>query len=94
MTLRVVYRKAAKAGLDAEIYFWEESGLRADTVHGKTWELRGQTPVVNANGAFWYCTYEGAPSGELFVELLQRMMRCRRRPVHLVIDGLPRAHSL
>ena len=98
--------KQAKAR-GAEIYFWDESGFRADTVHGKTWGLRGETPVVqrpgqrqsmsaasavNANGAFWYCTYEGALNGELFVELLQRMMKYRRKPLHLVIDGLP-AHK-
>ena len=91
----------------ADILFWDESGFRADTVHGKTWGLRGQTPVVqrpgqrqsmsaasavNANGAFWYCTYNGALNGELFVELLQKMMKHRRRAVHLVIDGLP-AHK-
>ena len=98
--------KQAKAE-GAEIFFWDESGFRADTVHGKTWGLRGQTPVVqrpgqrqsmsaasavNANGAFWYCTYDGALNGELFVELLKKMMKNRRKPVHLVIDSLP-AHK-
>ena len=91
----------------AEIFFWDESGFRADTVHGKTWGVRGQTPVVqrpgqrqsisaasavNANGAFWFCTYEGALNAELFVDLLQQMMKYRRRPVHLVLDSLP-AHK-
>lgn len=32
---------------NADIFFWDESGLRADAVHGKTWALRGQTPVVH-----------------------------------------------
>lgn len=90
-----------------EVFFWDESGFRADTVHGKTWGARGQTPVVerpgqrqsfsaasavNAKGAFWFCTYEGALNAELFVELLQQMMKYRRRPVHLVLDSLP-AHK-
>ena len=98
--------KQAKAQR-AEIFFWDESGFRADTVHGKTWGVRGQTPVVqrpgqrqsfsaasavNASGAFWFCTYDGALNGELFVELLQRMMKGRRKPVHLVLDSLP-AHK-
>jgi transposase len=98
--------KQAKAE-GGEIYFWDESGFRADTVHGKTWGLRGQTPVVqrpgqrqsisaasavNANGAFWFCTYEGALNAELFVEFLQQMMKNRRKPVHLVLDSLP-AHK-
>lgn len=90
-----------------EILFWDESGFRADTVHGKTWGVRGQTPVVerpgqrqsisaasavSARGAFWFCTFEGGLNGELFVELLKQMMRGRRKPVHLVLDSLP-AHK-
>ena len=90
-----------------EVYFWDESGFRADAVHGKTWGRKGQTPVVerpgqrqsisaasavNARGAFWYCTYEGGLNAELFVTLLRKMMRHRSKPVHLVVDGLP-AHK-
>ena len=88
----------------AEIYFWGESGFRADAVHGKTWAERGKTPVisrpgqhqgisaasaVNAKGAFWFATYQGGLSGELFVELLKGLMYRRRKPLHLVVDGLP-----
>lgn len=91
----------------AEIYFWDESGFRADAVHGKTWALRGKTPVVNrpgqrqsisaasavnAKGAFWFATYEGGLTGDLFVELLKCLMRRRKKPLHLVVDGLP-AHK-
>lgn len=91
----------------AEVFFWDESGFRADTVHGKTWGVRGQTPVVerpgqrqsisaasavNARGAFWFCTYHGALNAELFIELLKQMMASRKKPVHLVVDGLP-AHK-
>lgn len=100
-----IVRRAKDEG--ADIFFWDESGFRADAVHGKTWGVRGQTPVVerpgqrqsisaasavNAKGAFWFCTYAGALNAELFVVLLGKMMRYRRRPVHLVLDGLP-AHK-
>ena len=100
-----IVSKAKRQG--AQIFFWDESGFRADTVKGKTWGVRGQTPVVhrpgqrqsisaasavNARGGFWFQTYKGALSGELFVELLKRMMRHRKKPVHVVIDGLP-AHK-
>lgn len=92
---------------EAEIYFWDESGFRADAVHGKTWAERGQTPVVsrpgqrqgvsaasavNAKGAFWFATYQGGLSGVLFVELLKRLMYRRKKPLHLVVDSLP-AHK-
>jgi transposase len=87
----------------ADIYFWDEAGFRADAVHGKTWAARGKTPVVHrpgqrqsvsaasavsAKGEFWFATYEGALTGELFVELLRKLMYRRRRPVRLVVDGL------
>ena len=48
--------------------------------------------AVNARGAFWFCTYKGGLNAVLFVELLKRMMRHRKRPVHLILDGLP-AHK-
>ncbi|MEK6804313.1 MAG: IS630 family transposase [Nitrospirota bacterium] len=91
----------------AEIYFWDESGFRADAVQGTTWGVKGQTPVVSvpgqrqsisaasavsAKGAFWFATYPGGLTGELFVTLLRRMLRGRRRPLHLILDGLP-AHK-
>lgn len=37
-------------------------------------------------------TYRGGLTGALFVTLLKRLMRGRRRPLHLVLDGLP-AHT-
>ena len=104
-TCPAIEKQAKEAG--ADIYFWDESGFRADTVHGKTRAVKGQTPVierpgqrqsisaasaVNAHGGFWSCTYEGGLNGELFVDLLKRMMRHRKKPIHLVVDGLP-AHK-
>src|SRR6201997_2662398 len=100
-----IARQAKASG--GEVYFWDESGFRADSVHGRTWGKQGQTPVVerpgqrqsisaasavNARGGFWYCTYQGGLNAESFVSLLRRMMRRRSRPVHLVLDGLP-AHK-
>ena len=91
----------------ADIYFWDESGFRADAVQGTTWGVKGETPVVqvpgqrqsisaasavNVKGAFWFDTYKGALTGELFVELLEKLMYRRRKPLHLVLDGLP-AHK-
>lgn len=91
----------------AEIYFWDESGFRADAGQGTTWGAKGQTPVVSvpgqrqgisaasavsSKGAFWFATYPGGLNGELFVTLLCQMMRGRRRPLHLILDSLP-AHK-
>lgn len=105
VTYPAIARRAKADG--AEVFFWDESGCRADTLHGKTWGVRGQTPVVvrpgqhqsvsaasavTAQGAVWFCVYEGGLSGDLFVELLKKMMHQRRTPVHLILDGSP-AHK-
>lgn len=98
-------RRANKEG--ADIAFWDESGFRADGVHGTTWGARGDTPVVrvpgqrqsisaasavSAKGAFWFATYKGGLNGALFITLLKQLLRGRRRPLHLVLDSLP-AHK-
>ncbi len=104
-TYPVIARKAKQT--KAVIYFWDESGFRADSVHGTTWGAKGETPVVsvpgqrqgisaasavNAKGGFWFATYKGGLNGDLFIDLLRRMMHRRRKPVHLIVDGLP-AHK-
>ena len=104
-TFPAIARRAKVEG--GEVFFWDESGFRADAVHGRTWGVKGQTPIVErpgqrqsisaasavtAQGAFWYCTYQGGLNAELFVGLLRRLMRHRSKPVHLVVDGLP-AHK-
>jgi transposase len=100
-----IARQARAEG--GEVFFWDESGFRADAVHGRTWGVKGRTPIVerpgqrqsisaasavNAKGGFWYCTYPGGLTAELFVSLLRKLMRHRPKPVHLVVDGLP-AHK-
>jgi transposase len=91
----------------AEIYFWDESGFRADAVQGTTWGVKGQTPIVmvpgirqsvsaasavNVKGAFWFATYQGGMSAELFVAMLGQLMRHRKKPLFLILDSLP-AHK-
>jgi transposase len=100
-----IARQAKKRG--AEIYFWDESGFRADVVQGTTWGVQGQTPIVavpgqrqsvsaasavNARGGFWFATYKGGMSAELFVEMLKALMLRRKKPLYLILDSLP-AHK-
>ena len=47
---------------------------------------------MSAKGAFWFATYKGALSGELFVDLLKKLMYRRKKALHLIVDGLP-AHK-
>ena len=106
MLKRTIYPGlAARAKRDgADIYFWDESGFRADALQGRTWGVRGCTPVVempgirqsvsaasavNRKGAFWFATYKGGMSAELFVSMLKHILKGRRKPLFLALDSLP-----
>lgn len=96
-------RKRAKRK-GAGIFFLDEVGIRSDSPLGRTYGLKGKTPVVktsgrrqrlnaisavNAKGAFWYKVYGGTLNAALFIQFLKDFMKGRRRPVFLVVDGLP-----
>lgn len=88
----------------AQIFFSDEAGFQSDPTLGKTYGLKGQTPVVqtsgqrqsinaisavNAQGAFWAMTYDGRLNAESFVLFLKNFMKGRRNRVFLVVDGHP-----
>jgi transposase len=96
-------RKLAKQR-GADIFFLDEVGVRSDDPLGRSYGLRGKTPVVktsgqrqkinaisavNAKGAFWYQVYSGMLTAVLFVVMLKDLMKGRKKPVMLVVDGLP-----
>lgn len=95
-------RKRAKER-DADIFFLDEVGVRSDSPLGRSYGLKGKTPIVktsgqrqkinaisavNAKGAFWYNVYTGMMNATLFVEMLKDLMKGRKKPVCLVVDGL------
>lgn len=99
-------RKRAKR-LGGRIFFSDEAGFQSDPVLGRTYGLRGQTPVVrtsgqrqslnvisavNARGEFWAVTYTGKLNAESFVCFLQNFMASQVGRIFLVVDGHP-AHK-
>ena len=98
-------RRARQNG--AEIFFLDEAGVRSDSPLGRTYGLKGRTPVVktsgkrqsinaisavNSKGAFWYNVYPGKLNAALFIQFLRDFMKRRRKPVYMVVDSLP-AHK-
>jgi transposase len=99
-------RKRAKR-LGARIFFSDEAGFQSDPVLGRTYGLKGQTPVVttsgqrqslnvisavNARGEFWAVTYSGKLDAESFVAFLHNFMDSQTGKIFLVVDGHP-AHK-
>lgn len=98
-------RKARKHG--ARIFFLDEAGFDSEPRLGRTYGLKGQTPVVattgqrqkvnvisavTAAGAFWCQTYTERLNAALFVTFLREFLRGRTGKVYLVVDGHP-AHK-
>lgn len=95
-------RRARKHG--ARIFFLDEAGFSSEPNLGRTYGLKGHTPVVrttgqrqkvsaisaiNAKGAFWSQVYTGMLNAGRFVEFLKAFRRGGRGKVFLVVDGHP-----
>ncbi len=98
-------RRARRLG--AKIFFLDEAGFQSDPPLGRTYGLKGQTPVVvtsgqrqslnvisavNARGEFWAATYTGKLNAEAFVAFLKNFIKDRAGKIFLVLDGHP-AHK-
>jgi transposase len=98
-------RRAKRLG--AKIFFLDEAGFQSDASLGRTYGLKGKTPVVqtsgqrqsinaisavNARGEFWAATYTGKLNAEAFVAFLENFMKSQGGKVFLVVDGHP-AHK-
>jgi len=107
--LKKTYPKLKKRAkrLGAKIFFLDEAGFQSDPPLGRTYGLKGKTPVVitsgqlqslnvisavNARGEFWAATYTGRFNAEAFVAFLENFMKGKRGKVFLVVDGHP-AHK-
>ena len=96
-------RQRAK-GEKALIYWGDEMGLRSDDQTGRSYGLRGQTPVIPGTGKRFGCNmisavtnqghlcfqiFEGSFNAKLFLGFLARLHKQAKRKVILIVDGHP-----
>jgi len=101
-----IKKQAKKEG--AVIYFEDESGVRSDFHSGRTWALKGQTPVIESTGSRFrlnmiaaistrglmrFMTVDTTVGAEQICEFLKRLMHDHNQPVFLIWDGLPAHRS-
>ena len=94
-------KRAQKLG--AKIFFLDEAGFQSDPILGRTYGLKGKTPVVetsgqrqslnvisavNASGQFWAATYVGKLDADSFVQFLKDFRKSQGGTVFMVLDGL------
>src|ERR1035437_5400990 len=100
--------KRAKAE-GADIYWGDETGVRASDVRGRGFAPQGQTPVIKATGKYenlsmvsaitnqgkvqWMIT-DGAVNSDKFIDFMKQLTIGTRRKVFLVLDNLRVHHSI
>jgi transposase len=88
----------------ADIFFGDEAGVRSDFHSGKTWAIRGKTPIVTTTGARFgwnmisaisprgvlrFMIIEGKVTADVFVAFLKRLIHNWSRSIFLIVDGHP-----
>lgn len=101
-----IQRLAKKLG--ADIVFEDEAGVGVTTRHGRTWGMRGATPVIKvcmerggynvlsaitAEGKMYYAIKDGTINGERYIEFLEELITNRQRPLILFVDHATFHHS-
>ena len=96
--------KAEARRVQAEIWFGDEAGVRADNHSGTTWAPVGKTPVVQTTGARFglnlisavsrkgemrFICIDGKVNAAVFISFLKRLIETSDRPVFLIVDGHP-----
>lgn len=106
VTYPTILNRAKAEG--ADIYWGDETGLRASDVRGRGFAPRGKTPVVHATATYQnlsmvsaitnkgkvsWMIVEGSIETERFIEFLSRLLQDADRRVFLVLDNLRVHHS-
>jgi transposase len=88
----------------AEIHWGDEMGLRSDHQTGRSYGLKGQTPVIPGTGQRFKCNllstitnrgklafmvFRGQFLGEVLIQFLRRLIRHTDQKVFLILDRHP-----
>jgi transposase len=89
---------------EADMFFGNEAGVRADRHAGTTWAVKGKTPLVSGTdapfglnpisaisprGELRFMVVDGRAGAPRFIAFLKRLLPGHTRPVFLIVDGHP-----
>ena len=92
----------------AEIHWGDETGLRNDSQHGRSYAPRGKTPAIllpakrehvslistiTNQGKVRFMVYENAMNSQILLKFLKRLTKDAGRKVFLILDNLRVHHS-
>lgn len=100
---------AARAKAEnAEIHRGDETGVRSDCQHGRSYSPRGKTPVIRLSarrtklnmissvtnqGKVRFMVYEETMTARLLICFMERLIRDARKKVFLILDNLRVHHA-
>ena len=94
---------------DAIIFFLDESTAKSESHRGRTWGIKGLTPVVKSSGGRYslnlisvvsseglmrYKTFTGSLNSLAFVDYLKALVRSVDKPIIVITDGHPAHRSI
>lgn len=100
--------KARAKAEGAQIQWCDETGLRSDDVRGRSYSLRGRTPVVRVNhnrhgcsvistvtnrGEMRWMVFKGGLNAQVLTKFLTRLIKNAPGKIFLVLDNLRVHHS-
>lgn len=92
----------------AEIHWGDEAGFRSDHQAGRTYGLRGKTPIIEKSGKRFstnmistvtnrgtlrFMLFDGSFTSSVFIDFLRRLTRDTRKKVYLIVDNHRVHHS-
>jgi transposase len=92
----------------AEIHWGDETGLRNDSQHGRSYSPRGKTPAmlipakrerinlistITNQGKVRFMTYESTMNADMLIKFLKRLIKDADRKVFLILDNLRVHHG-
>lgn len=99
----------ARAKAEGAVIQWgDETGLRSDDVRGRSYSLRGHTPVIRVNnnrhgcsvistvtnrGEMRWMVFKGALNSSILIGFLRRLTKNSGRKVFLILDNLRVHHG-
>jgi transposase len=87
---------------DAEIHWGDEMGIRSDHQSGRTWGIKGKTPIVAMTGQRFSCNmistitnrgslrfmiYQKRFTTEVFITFLRRLISSVDHKIYLIVDN-------
>jgi len=102
----LIVRKTMQEG--AEIHWGDETGVRSDSQHGRSYSPRGQTPVIRLcakrtsinmistvtnQGKVRFMLYRDSMNAKQLIRFLKRLIKDSGRKIFLILDNLRVHHS-